>query len=41
MDHAPHMAGSNYKMKVRVQVSGKTLNVQVWFSFFLTFKNVF
>jgi hypothetical protein len=29
MDHSPHMSGSNYKMKVRVQVSGKTLNVQI------------
>ena len=29
MDVSPHMSGSNYKMKVRVQVSGKTLNVQV------------
>ena len=29
MDASPHMSGSNYKMKVRVQVSGKTLNVQV------------
>jgi hypothetical protein len=29
MDHSPHLSGSHYKMKVRVQVSGQTLNVQV------------
>ena len=29
LDHSPHMSGSNYKMKVRVQVSGKNLNVEV------------